>query len=120
MEEISQLALVVVFAAVLLVGGQLFMEYRASVGGPTVATLTSNTRRRDSSMLRQFSNEKPRLLALHISNSSAAGATRLKCRAIQPSTVSGRGRSPCSKAAAATGRLESIGPKRPQWDSGGP
>jgi hypothetical protein len=44
MEEISQMVLVVVFAAVLLVSGQLFTEYRASksVGGPTVATLTSN------------------------------------------------------------------------------
>jgi hypothetical protein len=45
MEEISQLALVVVFASVLLVSGQLFMEYRASKSfdGPAVATLTSGT-----------------------------------------------------------------------------
>jgi hypothetical protein len=43
MEEISQLALVVVFAAVVLVSGQLFMEHRASksFNGPAVATLTS-------------------------------------------------------------------------------
>jgi hypothetical protein len=43
MEEVFQLALVVVFAAVLLVSGQLFMEYRASqsFGGPVLATLNS-------------------------------------------------------------------------------
>jgi hypothetical protein len=45
MEEVFQLALVIVFVAVLLVSGQLFMEYRASKGfdGPAVATLTSGT-----------------------------------------------------------------------------
>jgi hypothetical protein len=43
MEEVFQLALVVVFAAVLLVSGQLFMEYQSSriADGPVVATLTS-------------------------------------------------------------------------------
>ena len=34
-----------------------------------------------------ITNEKPHSLALHISNSSAAGPTRLKCRAISPSTA---------------------------------
>jgi hypothetical protein len=45
MEEVFQLALVIVFVAVLLVSGQLFMEYRASKSfdGPAVATLTSGT-----------------------------------------------------------------------------
>jgi hypothetical protein len=43
MEEVTQLALVVFFAAVLLVSRQLFMEYRASrnFDRPVVATLTS-------------------------------------------------------------------------------
>jgi hypothetical protein len=34
MEEISQLALVVVFAAVVLVSGQLFMEHRVKKPAP--------------------------------------------------------------------------------------
>ena len=44
MEEIFQLGLVVVFAAVLLVTGQLFMEYRSSkiFDGPAVAAVTSS------------------------------------------------------------------------------
>ena len=42
MEELSQLTLVALFTAVLLLTGQLFIEYRASkrFDGPTVATLT--------------------------------------------------------------------------------
>jgi hypothetical protein len=43
MDEIFQLALVVLFTAVLLVCGQLFMEYRSSkiVDEPAVAAVTS-------------------------------------------------------------------------------
>jgi hypothetical protein len=43
MEGIFQMALVVVFAAVLLVTGQLFLEYRSSkiFDGPAVAAVTS-------------------------------------------------------------------------------
>ena len=44
MEEIFQLALVVVFAAVLLVIGQFVMEYRSSkiFDGPAVTAVTSS------------------------------------------------------------------------------
>ena len=44
MEEIFQLGLVVVFAAVLLVTGQLFTEYRSSkiFDGPAAAAVTSS------------------------------------------------------------------------------
>jgi hypothetical protein len=42
MDEESQLALVVFFAAVLLVSGQLFMQYRSSKSfdGPVVVAVT--------------------------------------------------------------------------------
>ena len=46
--QLAQLALVVVFAAGLLVGGQLFMEYSTSrpLDGPAVAEVTSEVKTR--------------------------------------------------------------------------
>jgi hypothetical protein len=44
MEELFQIALVIVFAAVLLVTGQLFMEYQSSkiFDGPALTAVTSS------------------------------------------------------------------------------
>ena len=48
MKDVFQLALVAVFAAVLLVAGQLFTEYRSSrpLDGPAVAEVASQIKTR--------------------------------------------------------------------------